>query len=109
MAVQPIQVKLRHPLLKGLGVSMLVSVAYMVAFGLAFALDNIAVMPALLFSFIPVFVIVNAVVTGYYREHYTGMSQYAVGAVVAFVLDVGVFVVIVSLLVVLVALGSGGQ
>ncbi len=88
---------------------MLVSGAYAAAFWAAFSGGQTAVVPTLIISFIPVFIIVNAIVADYYREHYTGVGEYVFGAIMGLILDVGITAIAVFLLMVLVTLGSGGQ
>ncbi len=88
MSLQPtVKAKLTYPILRGLGVSMLFTAAYLVAFVLAIRLGDFRLIPVLLpvmlASFIPALLVVNFFVATYYSSHYSGTGGYMVGVIVA--------------------------
>ncbi len=113
VTMEPAKAKLTHPFLRGFGISILVSVVYVFAFMYAFAFRSSLSMPMLLpllvISFVPAFLLVNIVVASYYSYRHTGVIDYVIGAVVAFVFDIGFLWVLFIAAWFLIALGSGGQ
>ena len=82
--------RISHPMFKGFGVSMLISVAYAwsIAFGPVYGTSELLLVVA---SFLPVFILVNGLVALNYRRHgLGGVGRYVLGAVVALFFD-GVF------------------
>ena len=80
-------VVLRHPVLKGFGISMLFSIIY--AWVLIFGPFIGALADFTLIAFVPIFLLLNSAVALNYRRHgVTGIRLYALGATMAFVFDV---------------------
>lgn len=91
MAQQPMVSAMRgkvgHPMLKGFGVSMLVSILYarLIVFGPIYGTSELLFTVA---SFPAVFILVNGLIALHYQKHYLiGVKSYIYGAVLAFILD----------------------
>ena len=78
--------RISHPMFKGFGVSMFISIAYAwsIVFGPVYGTSELLLVVA---SFLPMFILVNgAIALNYWRHRLGGVKKYAFGAAIALVL-----------------------